>query len=131
MLAKAEEWARGCGFSKIAVIHGGVSSHARNVIVHDFQAETFEILCSTIPAAGVGLTLTAASEVLFLEMNWQKGLMDQAIDRAHRIGQRQPVTITKLICENSLDEWIMRSAEGKKKMQTLLLQASRKFSTSA
>ena len=131
MLAKAEEWARDCGFNDIAVIHGGVSSHARNVIVHDFQAEKFEILCCTIPAAGVGLTLTAASEVLFLEMNWQKGLMDQAIDRAHRIGQRQPVTITKLICENSLDEWIMRSAEGKKKMQTLLLQASRKFSTSA
>ncbi len=60
----------------------------------------------------------------------EKGLMDQAIDRAHRIGQTQTVTVTKVICEGSLDEWIMRSASGKKKMQTLLLAASRKQSRS-
>ena len=129
MLSKAEEWARACGFTKIAIIHGGVSAHARHVIVHDFQNEKYEMLCCTIPAAGVGLTLTAATEVLFLELNWQKGLMDQAVDRTHRIGQNKPVTVTKLVCEGSLDEWIMRSASGKKKMQTLLLQASRKFAT--
>lgn len=126
MLSKAEEWARESGFSKIAIIHGGVSAHARNVIVHNFQAHKYEILCCTIPAAGVGLTLTAASEVVFLEMNWQKGLMDQAIDRAHRIGQMKPVTVYKIVCEGSLDEWIMRSASGKQKMQTMLLAASRK-----
>lgn len=130
MLGKAEEWARECGFKDIAVIHGGVSTQARNVIVHGFQSGKFEILCCTIPAAGVGLTLTAASEVIFLESNWQKGLMEQAIDRAHRIGQTQPVTVTKIVCEGSLDEWIMRSASGKQKMQTLLLAASRKQSQS-
>ena len=129
MLSKAEKWARESGFSEIAIIHGGISSHARNVIVHGFQAGKFDMLCCTIPAAGVGLTLTAASEIIFLEMNWQRGLMDQAIDRAHRIGQTQPVTVTKIICEASLDEWIMRSADGKKKMQSLLLKESRKFST--
>ena len=129
MLAKAEEWARACGFTKIAVIHGGVSSQARNVIVHGFQSGKFEMLCCTIPAAGVGLTLTAATEVIFLEMNWQRGLMDQAIDRAHRIGQTKPVTVTKLVCQGSLDEWMIRSSKGKKKMQTLLLQESRKYST--
>ena len=130
MLSRAEEWAREAGSQDIAVIHGGVSTQARNVIVHGFQSGKFEILCCTIPAAGVGLTLTAASEVIFLESNWQKGLMDQAIDRAHRIGQTQTVTITKVICEGSLDEWIVRSASGKKKMQTLLLAASRKQSRS-
>ena len=129
MLSKAENWARQSGFSQIAIIHGGISSHARNVIVHGFQAGKFDMLCCTIPAAGVGLTLTAASEIIFLEMNWQRGLMDQAIDRAHRIGQTQPVTVTKIVCEASLDEWIMRSANGKKKMQSLLLKESRKFST--
>jgi len=129
MLSKAEAWARSCGFSKIAIIHGGVSAQARHIIVHDFQSGRYEMLCCTIPAAGVGLTLTAATEIIFLESNWQKGLMDQAVDRAHRIGQTQPVTVTKVICEKSLDEWIMRSANGKKKMQTLLLKASRKFAT--
>lgn len=129
MLSKAEEWARQCGITKIALIHGGVSSHARNIIVHGFQSGNFDILCCTIPAAGVGLTLTAASQIIFLEMNWQRGLMDQAIDRAHRIGQTQPVTVSKIVCEASLDEWIMRSADGKKKMQSLLLKESRKLST--
>jgi SWI/SNF-related matrix-associated actin-dependent regulator 1 of chromatin subfamily A len=128
MLAKVEAWAREVGFTKIAIIHGGVSTNARHQIVHAFQAEKLELLCATIPACGVGLTLTAASEVIFLESNWQKGLMDQAIDRTHRIGQTKPVTITKLVCEGSLDEWILRSASGKKKMQTLLLAASRKQS---
>ena len=128
MLRKAELWARDSGIKEIAVIHGGVSAHARSVIVHDFQNGKFDMLCCTIPAAGVGLTLTAATEIIFLEMNWQKGLMLQAIDRAHRIGQTQPVTITKLVCEGSLDEWIMRSADGKKKMQSLLLAESRKQS---
>jgi SWI/SNF-related matrix-associated actin-dependent regulator 1 of chromatin subfamily A len=129
MLAKAEKWARESGVEKIEVIHGGVSAHARNVIVHSFQSGNVDILCCTIPAAGVGLTLTAATEVIFLEINWQRGLMQQSIDRAHRIGQTQPVTVTKIVCEGSLDDWIVRSANGKKKMQTLLLHASRQLST--
>ena len=56
--------------------------------------------------------------------------MEQAICRVDRIGQTKPVMITKLVCADSLAEWIMRSATGKKKMQTLLLATSRKQSKS-
>ena len=129
MLSKAELWAREIGISSIAVIHGGVSSHQRNVIVHEFQANKIDLLCATIPSCGVGLTLTAANEAIFLELNWQKGIMDQACDRIHRIGQEKKVTITKLVCSGSLDQWVIRSENGKKKMQTLLLAASRKQSS--
>lgn len=128
MLRKAEEWAREVGIKRIAIIHGGVSSHQRNVIVHDFQAHKIDLLCATIPSCGVGLTLTAANEAIFLELNWQKGLMDQACDRLHRIGQEKKVTITRVVCAGSLDQWVLRSENGKKKMQTLLLAASRKWS---
>lgn len=79
-------------------------------------------------SCGTGLTLTAATEIIFLELNWQRGLMNQAIDRCHRIGQTKPVGITKIVCEDSLDQWVMRSENGKKKMQTLLLAALRKLS---
>jgi len=128
MLNKVEAWARAVGFQDIGIVHGGVSTNARNQIVHAYQAEKLELLCATIPSCGTGLTLTAATEVIFVELNWTKGLMAQACDRVHRIGQTRPVTITKLVCEGSLDEWILRSANGKKKMQTLLLAASRKQS---
>jgi len=128
MLEKAEEWARKCGFKAIEVIHGGVTNHKRNIIVHEFQAGRVELLCCTIAAAGVGLTLTQATEVIFLEITWERGLIAQAIDRTHRIGQTSPVTVTKFLLEGSLDEWILRSEQSKKKMQTLLLQAARKLS---
>lgn len=130
MLARAKEWAREAGFEeeKIAIIHGGVSTVKRDKIVHKFQAEQYDMLIATIPSCGTGLTLTAATEIIFLELNWQRGLMNQAIDRCHRIGQTKPVGITKIVCEDSLDQWVMRSENGKKKMQTLLLAASRKLS---
>lgn len=127
VLGKAQIWAKEI-VGRIEAIHGGVSAHKRNIIVHEFQAGRVDMLCCTIPAAGVGLTLTMATEVLFLELNWQRGLVSQAIDRAHRIGQTKPINVTKLIARGSLDEWILKSEQGKKKMQTLLLAAARKMS---
>jgi SWI/SNF-related matrix-associated actin-dependent regulator 1 of chromatin subfamily A len=67
-----------------------------------------------IDAAGVGLTLTAASHVIFVEYDWRPGVLEQASDRAHRIGQKDSVTCSYLVIEDSLDD-VMLSSINKKR----------------
>lgn len=84
---------------------GDSSEQERNDAVDSFQnnPET-KVFVSTLKAGGVGITLTAASDVLFLEQGWTPADMDQAADRAHRIGQQDSVTAWTLIAEGTIDE---------------------------
>lgn len=88
----------------IEVIHGGVGAQERQARVDMFQAEPeCRILIGQIQAAGVGITLTAASTVIFVEQDWVPGVMAQAEDRCHRIGQKESVLVQYLVFDESLD----------------------------
>lgn len=90
-------------------IDGSVSQQERTNNVERFQNDP-EILVAllSITAAGVGITLTAASTVIFAELHWTPALMIQAEDRAHRIGQKDSVNCHYLIGEGTLDEMLYK-----------------------
>ncbi|XP_078695209.1 DNA annealing helicase and endonuclease ZRANB3-like [Branchiostoma floridae x Branchiostoma belcheri] len=88
-------------------IDGSVPSAERTHLVHQFQGDpTVKVAVLSILAAGTGLTLTAASHVVFAELYWTPGVLEQAEDRAHRIGQHSAVHVHYLVARNTIDDWM-------------------------
>ena len=78
--------------------------------IDKFQKDpSCSVILGTIGAMGTGLTLNAASNVIFLDEPWNRALKDQATDRAHRIGTKYPVNVYTLICKNSADEGVHKT----------------------
>lgn len=74
------------------------------------------VLVASIHAAGVGLTLTAASECWFVECDWTPLIVSEAQDRIHRRGASRPVTITTLVAPGTFDEQIQQTVARKAKV---------------
>ena len=89
---------------QVAAIMGGTPDADRERFVSDFAAGRLAALVCSITAAGVGITLTRASEAIFVEADWTPAVVVQAEDRIWRIGQDRPVTVTTLLAEGTLDE---------------------------
>ncbi len=90
--------------SAAVTVYGRTSFADRNAAVERFQSDpTCTVFVGGILAAGVGLTLTASSHVIFAELDWVPGNVTQAEDRAHRIGQVDMVLVQHLVLEGSLD----------------------------
>ncbi len=89
---------------KIAIITGGSNEAERQDAVDRFQNDPrCRIFIGNITAAGVGITLTASSYVVFAELDWVPGNMSQAEDRCHRIGQTETVLVQHIVLDQSLD----------------------------
>ena len=89
----------------VARIDGSTPSAQRQGIVDRFQAENgCRVFLGQITAAGAGITLTAASNLIFAEMSWTPGDNAQAAMRVHRIGQDRPVLIRTATLRGSIDE---------------------------
>ena len=95
---------------KAVCVMGGMDTDERSRAVRSFQEDPdVRIFVGSIRAAGVGLTLTAASHVVFLELDWSPGVMSQAEDRCHRVGQLDSVQVQYYVFKDTLDEWIAKS----------------------
>ncbi|HSH51456.1 MAG TPA: DEAD/DEAH box helicase [Bacteroidales bacterium] len=110
-------------FGDIAVkIDGSVSGADRDKAIQAFQnKKKIKLFIGNIQAAGVGLTLTAASSVVFLELPWTPGELQQAEDRCHRIGQKDAVNIYYLLASGTIEEEIATLIDKKRKILDAVL----------
>lgn len=98
-------------------IQGGMDIEDVEAGKSRFQAEpvgTAPVMVLSIQAAKTGHTLTAAQDVLFMELPWTPADLDQTYSRCHRLGQKGSVTVTYLLCEGTIDE-VMYSLIEKKR----------------
>ncbi|KAL5106848.1 hypothetical protein TcWFU_005370 [Taenia crassiceps] len=89
-------------------LDGSVSLSAREALVSRFNADpSIDALLLTTAVGGLGLNLTGADTVIFVEHDWNPCRDLQAMDRAHRIGQRRVVSVFRLLTAGSIEERIM------------------------
>ena len=106
VVAKLADGLRAKGL-KVVTLTGSDSLLSRQAAVDSFQQDDeTKVFIGNIRAAGVGITLTASSHVVFAELDWVPANLSQAEDRAHRIGQTNSVLVQHLVLEGSLDQQI-------------------------
>ena len=104
------------------VITGETEDYDRQVIKNKFQTDdTYKVIFCTIGAAGVGLTLTAASEVIFLDEPFTNAAKEQAIDRTHRIGTKSTVVVHTIMGHNTYDEDVHNIVLGKRDLSDAIV----------
>lgn len=103
---------------------GDLSSSDREAVLHKFKTDpSAKILLISLHAGGVGLDITSANHVIFLDPWWNASIENQATDRAHRIGQTKDVFVHHLYSDGTVEEWILMLQKKKDAVASLLLHA--------
>lgn len=99
------------------LIYGGLDTASRDAAVQTFQNDAgCRVFLGGIQAAAEGLTLTAASHVVFVEVDWVPAKITQAEDRAHRIGQKDIVFVHQLVIDGTLDAYMIKKVVWKQEV---------------
>lgn len=117
-------------FPSAVCVTGRQNMQEKQASVDAFQKnpKTDIIICS-IKAASAGITLTAASDVAFIELPWTYADCDQAESRAHRIGQKDSVNCYYLLGRRTIDQKLYRIIEEKKHISNAVLGAEDNIQT--
>ncbi|MFT6950708.1 MAG: SNF2 family DNA or RNA helicase [Paraglaciecola sp.] len=105
-------------------LDGSTAQKQRQKRVNGFQRGEGDIFLISLKAGGSGLNLTAADYVIHMDPWWNPAVEDQASDRAHRIGQTRPVTIYRLITQNTIEEKIVALHQHKRDLADKLLSGN-------
>jgi DNA helicase INO80 len=87
--------------------------------------DIFVFLLST-RAGGLGINLTSADTVIFYDSDWNPTNDAQAMDRCHRIGQKEQVTVYRLVTKGTIEERILKRAQEKNRIQSLVIAGDTK-----
>lgn len=105
-----------------AIITGQTDDASRQDEVKHFQLdEDCKVIIGTSGAMGTGLTLTAGTVEIFMDEPWNMALKEQCVDRCHRIGQKDNLTIYTLMCKDTIDEKVHTLVENKGKIADMLV----------
>lgn len=110
---------------KYASIRGNQTAAARKKAIESFDndPDVAVVVCS-LTAAGVGLNLQVASNVVLAELSWTDAEQTQAIDRVHRIGQDEPVTAWRVIAAQTIDTRVAELIDSKAGLAARALDGS-------
>jgi SNF2 family DNA or RNA helicase len=103
-------------------LDGQTPAAARRARVQRFQEGDEPLFLISLRAGGTGLNLTAADYVVHLDPWWNPAVEDQASDRAHRIGQTRPVTVVRLVSQDTIEETVMALHASKRELLDDLLE---------
>jgi superfamily II DNA or RNA helicase len=109
---------------RVLVLDGTTSSETRQERIAAFQAGAADAFLISLKAGGFGLNLTAADTVIHLDPWWNPAVEDQATARAHRIGQRKPVTAVRLVARGTVEEAVLSLHETKRALASAILEGT-------
>lgn len=96
----------------------------RRDMVKDWQTNDKFIFLLSTRAGGLGINLTAADTVIFYDSDWNPTVDQQAMDRAHRLGQTRNVTVYRLITKDTVEEKVLESANRKDEIQKMVIHGN-------
>lgn len=112
-ILKAELDERGVRYYEIT---GATDKRRRVDMVNSFNGDDVPVFLVSLKAGGTGLNLIGASVVIHADPWWNAAAIDQATDRAHRIGQKSMVSVYKMIAKGTIEERILKLQESKRKL---------------
>ncbi len=105
-------------------LDGSSTIKKRKQRIADFQNGKGDVFLISLKAGGAGLNLTAADYVIHMDPWWNPAVEDQASDRVHRIGQKRPVTVYRLVVKDSIEEQIVALHKQKRDLADSLLEGT-------
>ena len=103
------------------MITGSTPKDKRLTLVNKFNHDDTNVFLISLKAGGTGLNLTGADIVIHYDPWWNFAAQNQATDRAHRIGQKNKVTVYRLIAKGTIEERIVKLQESKKDLADRVL----------
>lgn len=106
----------------VPFLHGGLTASRRDELIQAFQEDEHAapVLVVSLRAAGFGINLTRANNVVHFDRWWNPAVEDQATDRAHRIGQTRTLSVYSLVTESTLEDHIVVMHKSKRDLAGII-----------